>query len=126
MAGTAASGAVSLSFLSPPTITRAQSTAPQTPPGSQPASPPGTTDKSQTPSTPPPPDKHAKHQNFAADDAYLAGARLLARKEFTAAETQFGTALTLNPNNPDYLVALSIPHAHRVTQLVQQAGKARR
>jgi general secretion pathway protein D len=116
---------MSLTLLSPPAITRAQSTAPQTPPGSQPASPSDTAPKSQATSTPAPPDKHAKRQNLAADDAYLAGARLLARREFAAAETQFGKALTLNPRNPDYLIALSIAHEHRVTDLVQQAGKAR-
>src|SRR6185369_3766821 len=42
-----------------------------------------------------------------------------------AAEIQFAKAATLNPTNTNYLQAAALAHEHRVTQLVQQAGKAR-
>jgi general secretion pathway protein D len=60
-----------------------------------------------------------------AANAYVAGARLLDRGNLAAAEDQFIKAATLNPENPDYLQAATLAHEHRVTDLVQQAGKAR-
>lgn len=60
-----------------------------------------------------------------AANAYVAGARLLDRGNLAAAEKQFTKAATLNPDNPDYLQAAMLAHEHRVTNLVQQAGKAR-
>ena len=67
----------------------------------------------------------SKHQLDEAEDAYLAGARLLERKDIAGAEKQFSKAVRLNPGNNDYALSLAIAHEQRVTELVQQAGKAR-
>jgi general secretion pathway protein D len=67
----------------------------------------------------------SKRQLQEADNAYLAGARLLDRHDLAAAETQFAKAKQLNPGNPDYALALIVAREHRVTELVQKAGKAR-
>lgn len=64
-------------------------------------------------------------QRREAENAYLAGARLLDRNDLTGAETQFAKALELNPSNHDYIMAANVTREHRVTELVQQAGKAR-
>src|SRR5208337_4072197 len=66
-----------------------------------------------------------KRQTQAAEDAYLAGARLLDHKDASGAETQFSKALKLNPTNPDYATAAALAREYRVTELVQQSGKAR-
>lgn len=66
-----------------------------------------------------------KRQIQAAEDAYLAGARLLEHNNLAGAEAQFGKALQLNPGNADYANALAVTHQHHITELVQQAGKAR-
>ncbi|WP_263366178.1 type II secretion system protein GspD [Edaphobacter bradus] len=66
-----------------------------------------------------------KRQIAAAEDAYLAGARLLDRNDLAGAEARFEKAATLNPDNQDYALAASLAREHRVTELVQQAGKAR-
>jgi Flp pilus assembly secretin CpaC len=66
-----------------------------------------------------------KHQNQAAEDAYLAGARLLDRNDFTGAEIQFDKAVKLNPSNNDYAMAYAITHQRHVTELVKESGKAR-
>lgn len=67
----------------------------------------------------------SKRQLKAAEDAYLAGARLLDRKEIAGAEVQFDKALNLNPANRDYAQAAALAREEHVTELVQQAGKAR-
>ncbi len=66
----------------------------------------------------------SKNQIREADDAYLAGARLLERNDLTGAQTEFEKALKLNPTNHDYAMAAAITREHRVTELVQQSGKA--
>jgi general secretion pathway protein D len=66
-----------------------------------------------------------KHQIQAAEDAYVAGARLLEHNNLADAEAEFGKALQLNPGNADYSKALAITHQHHIADLVQQAGKAR-
>jgi general secretion pathway protein D len=66
-----------------------------------------------------------KHQVQAADDAYLAGARLLERNDLTGAEIQFDKAVKLNPSNGDYAMAYSITHQRHITELVRESGKAR-
>ena len=66
-----------------------------------------------------------KHQTQAAEDAYLAGARLLDRNDLAGAETQFDKAVKLNPSNNDYAMAYDVTHQRHVTDLVQQSGKAR-
>lgn len=60
-----------------------------------------------------------------ADDAYLSGARLLDRGDLKGAEEQFARAARLNPANADYVQALALARQHRVTDLVQQSGRAR-
>jgi general secretion pathway protein D len=67
----------------------------------------------------------SKRQVEAAADAYLNGARLLDRQDLAGAEKEFARAVSLNPRNPDYALAYSVAREHRVTELVQQAGKAR-
>ncbi|WP_035350167.1 type II secretion system protein GspD [Edaphobacter aggregans] len=71
------------------------------------------------------PPKPTTRQIHEAEDAYIAGARLLDRGDLTGAEAQFAKAAALNPSNPDYLQATALARSHRVTELVQQAGKAR-
>lgn len=67
----------------------------------------------------------SKHQIQEADDAYVAGARLVDRKDLAGAEAQFTKALKLNPSNADYSLALNVVHEQHVAELVQEAGKAR-
>ncbi len=64
---------------------------------------------------------HAAH---AARDEYLAGARLLDHNEVAAAQAKFEHAALLNPGVADYQIGARIAVEHRVTALVQQAGKA--
>jgi len=66
-----------------------------------------------------------KHQIQSAEEAYLAGARLLEHNDLTGAEIQFGKASRLNPSNGDYGKAYALTHERHVTELVQQSGKAR-
>jgi Flp pilus assembly secretin CpaC len=61
----------------------------------------------------------------AGEDAYLAGAKKLERDDLDAAENDFKRALALDPENRDYAIAISVTREHRVTELVQQSGKAR-
>ncbi len=71
------------------------------------------------------PDTPSKHQTQAADDAYLAGARLLDRKDVAGAEKQFAKALKLDPSNSEYALAYTLAREHHVTELVQESSKAR-
>jgi type II secretory pathway component GspD/PulD (secretin) len=88
-----------------------------------PASPsPGAPSAQNTSDAPPAP---TKRQIDAASAAYLAGARLLDRNNLLGAEKQFEKAVKLNPKNPEYAQAVLLAKEHRVTDLVQQAGKAR-
>jgi general secretion pathway protein D len=66
-----------------------------------------------------------RHQTQAAEDAYLAGARLVDHNDLTGAEIQFGKAAKLNPSNSDYAAAYAVIHQRHVNQLVQESGKAR-
>jgi Flp pilus assembly secretin CpaC len=60
-----------------------------------------------------------------ADDAYIEGARQVQRKDLAAALKSFQQAVQLNPGNRDYVLALIVTNENRVTELVQQAAKAR-
>ena len=60
-----------------------------------------------------------------AEDAYLAGANKLQRDDLIGAEREFTRAQKLDPGNRDYAIAISLARQHRLTELVQQAGKAR-
>jgi general secretion pathway protein D len=66
-----------------------------------------------------------RHQAQAAEDAYLAGARLLDHNDLTGAEIQFDKAAKLNPSNGDYASAYALTHRRHITELVQESGKAR-
>ncbi len=67
----------------------------------------------------------SKHQMQAADDAYLAGARLVKRNDLAGAENLFRKAVELDPTNRDYALALAMTEERHVSELVQQAGQAR-
>ncbi|MEO6805209.1 MAG: hypothetical protein ABI286_12550 [Edaphobacter sp.] len=67
----------------------------------------------------------AKHKIQAAEDAYLAGARLLDHNNLTGAEIQFNKATKLDPYNRDYAMAYALTHQRHVAELVQESGKAR-
>jgi len=69
--------------------------------------------------------RSSKRQVEAAEDAYLAGARLLDHNDLTGAELQFGKAAKLDPGNSDYASAYTVIHQRHVSQLVQESGKAR-
>jgi type II secretory pathway component GspD/PulD (secretin) len=66
-----------------------------------------------------------KHQVQSAEDAYLAGARLLEHNDLTGAEIQFDKAVKLNPANTDYARAYTVTHQRHIAELVQESGKAR-
>lgn len=69
--------------------------------------------------------KYTERELRRADDAYLEGARLLDRGQLAAAEKAFLKASKIVPTKPEYLQAAALAHEHRVTELVQQAGRAR-
>ncbi len=74
------------------------------------------------------PDKAPKvkpKEGHAADDAFIAGARLLERNDRAGAEREFTRAATLAPNNSDYVMALAALRESDITDLVHRAGKAR-
>jgi general secretion pathway protein D len=60
-----------------------------------------------------------------AEAAYLAGARLVDRKDLGGAETEFTKAVRLDPTNSDYTLALSLTHSDHIAELIREAGKAR-
>ncbi len=60
-----------------------------------------------------------------AEQAYLAGARDIDRKDFTTAQAEFTRALALNPTRAVYAMALDLTRQGRVADLIQQAAKAR-
>ena len=60
-----------------------------------------------------------------ADDAYLVGVRLLDHGDLAGAEKQFLKASSIVPSRADYVQSAALAHEHRVTELVQQAGRAR-
>ena len=61
----------------------------------------------------------------AADNAYLAGARLFAKRDLAGAENEFNKAVKLDPANHDYALARALTHQNHISELVQEAGKAR-
>jgi general secretion pathway protein D len=66
-----------------------------------------------------------KRQLQEAENAYLAGAKKLEHDDLNAAERDFAHALKLDPENGNYAIAISVTRQHRLTELVQQASKAR-
>lgn len=75
--------------------------------------------------TPQPPRTVSPADAEKARNAYLAGAKLLARADLAGAQTEFERAAKLDPNSVDYTIAARLALEHRVTELVQEAGKAR-
>lgn len=69
--------------------------------------------------------KVSRRQAQKAEDAYLAGVRLLDHGDLAKAEAQFTKASQIIPSRADYLQAAVLAHEHRVTELVQRAGKER-
>lgn len=61
----------------------------------------------------------------AADKLYLHGARAIQDKDLRAAAADFSEAANLVPDNRDYAAAAAIARSHLITELVQQADKAR-
>jgi type II secretory pathway component GspD/PulD (secretin) len=66
-----------------------------------------------------------KRRARQAEDAYLAGAKKLERDDLIGAEREFTRAQKLDPGNRDYAIAIALARQHLLTELVQQAGKAR-
>ena len=66
-----------------------------------------------------------KRQQREAEAAYLAGAKRLEHGDLDAAEREFVRAVNLDPQNSSYAIAISVTREHRLTELVQQATKAR-
>jgi general secretion pathway protein D len=67
----------------------------------------------------------SQKQAREADDAYLEGAKHIEHNDLGAAERSFARAVQLNPSNRDYVLALASTREHHITQLVQDAAKAR-
>jgi Flp pilus assembly secretin CpaC len=74
--------------------------------------------------TPDPPEV-SRHDAQQAEEAYLTGVKLLDRGDLAKAEKQFLKASNLVPSRTEYVQATALAHEHRVTELVQQAGRAR-
>jgi general secretion pathway protein D len=60
-----------------------------------------------------------------AEQAYLDGTRLLGRNDLAAAQKEFARAAALDPTHADYAMALTVTREHRVSELIQQAARAR-
>jgi general secretion pathway protein D len=66
-----------------------------------------------------------QHDKRAAAKAYLSGAHAIEERNTRAAYDAFFKAAELDPTNTDYKNAVAIAKAHFVTDLIQQAEKAR-
>ena len=64
-------------------------------------------------------------ESRSAEDAFIAGARLLERNDRAGAEREFTRAVALAPDNRDYAMALAALRNGDITDLVHRAGKAR-
>lgn len=67
----------------------------------------------------------AKTLSQEAAQAYLTGTRLLDHKDLARAQEAFARAVTLDPTHTDYVRAVTVTREHRVSELIQQAAKAR-
>ncbi len=65
------------------------------------------------------------HERDQAQQAYVEGAKAIEQHDLPRAFQRFTRAATLDPSNRDYAAALEIARQNLVTQLVQQAEKAR-
>lgn len=68
---------------------------------------------------------YAQAKPQEASQAYLAGTRLLEHKDLAGAQTEFARAFSLDPTHLDYSLALTLTREQRVSELIQQAAKAR-
>jgi general secretion pathway protein D len=66
-----------------------------------------------------------QHDKRAAAKSYLAGAHAIEDRNTRAAYDAFSKAAALDPTNTDYKNAVVVAKAHFVTDLIQQAEKAR-
>ena len=66
-----------------------------------------------------------QHDKRDAAKAYLAGAHAIEDRNTRAAYDAFSKAAALDPTNTDYKNAVVVAKAHFVTDLIQQAEKAR-
>ena len=83
------------------------------------------TNAAAPPSNAVPPPAPTARQSRSAEDAFLAGAYYLDKRNLLGAEQEFVKAVKLSPANSTYLQALALTREHRLSDLVQQAGKAR-
>ena len=67
----------------------------------------------------------SEHEKSEASKAFLEGAKALKKDDLREAEKQFERAAQLDPGNTQYSTALTIAKEHLLTQLVQDASKAR-
>lgn len=67
----------------------------------------------------------SQHDKRGAAKAYLAGAHAIEERNTRAAYDSFAKAASLDPTNTDYKNAAIVAKAHFVTDLIQQAEKAR-
>jgi Flp pilus assembly secretin CpaC len=67
----------------------------------------------------------AKKDPERAEQAYLAGARAVDRKDLAAAQAEFAKAVSLNPDRRDYALAFDLIRQNRIGDLLSQAAKAR-
>jgi general secretion pathway protein D len=110
------------------TVAQAPPVVPAAPAAAAPAQSPGSPEAANAASKKAPKpisETLTKKQLEAAEDAYLAGARLLDKKNLSGAEAEFAKAVKINPANHEYVMAAAVAHEQHVTQLVQQVGKAR-
>lgn len=66
-----------------------------------------------------------KADPMRAEQAYLAGARLLDRKELAEAQDEFARAVALDPGRSTYGLALTLTRERRVGELIERAARER-
>lgn len=67
----------------------------------------------------------SQHDRDLAEQLFLKGAKDVERDDLSAAIDIFAKAAALDPDSPKYGISEDIARQHRVTELVQQADKAR-
>jgi general secretion pathway protein D len=101
------------------------STPPSTPAQAQSSSPPAPPQAAPGAPTIPVGAQPTRKQQRQAEKAYLQGAKAIEQQDSGAAFEAFSRAVALDPANQQYLAAKEIAREHFVTQLVQEADKAR-
>jgi len=66
-----------------------------------------------------------EHHRDQAQQAYVDGAKAIEQKNLERAVERFSRAATLDPTNQNYATALEIARQNRITQLLQEAQKAK-